>query len=138
MVSVSPTTAALELSVTRLAHVLLRELEPGLSRTSLSVLARLREAGPTRVTELALAESVAQPSMTALVGRLSEQGLVERRHDPLDGRVVLVAVTDEGRSRLQARQQARAAMLEKRLERLDLDERHLLDRVIPLLERLAA
>lgn len=138
MVSASPTTAALELSVTRLAHALIRELEPGLSRTALSVLARVRDSGPLRVTELALAESVAQPSMTALVGRLADQGLVERRHDPEDGRVVLIAITDEGSARLRARQNARAALLEERLTRLDPEERRALDRAIPLLERLAS
>jgi DNA-binding MarR family transcriptional regulator len=138
MVSAPDSTAALELNITRLAHTLLRELEPGLSRTALSVLARLREAGPQRVTDLAQRESVAQPSMTALVGRLSDQALVERRHDPEDGRVVLVAITDEGLARLKARQDARADALERRLERLDDEERRLLVRVTPLIERLSA
>src|SRR4051794_32607342 len=98
MVSADPSSAALEQSVSRLAHVLLRESSAGLSRTAASVCARLRDAGPQRVTDLAAWESVAQPSMTALVGRLEEQGLVARRHDPSDGRVVLVELTDGGRA----------------------------------------
>jgi DNA-binding MarR family transcriptional regulator len=137
MVSADPSTAALEQSVTRLAHVLQRGLEPGLSRTALSVLARLRDAGPQRVTDLATWESVAQPSMTALGGRLTEQALVERRTDPSDGRAVLLAITDEGRARLRARQAARTRVLEDRLAALDDADRRALERAVPALERLA-
>jgi DNA-binding MarR family transcriptional regulator len=137
MLPTAPSATALEQSITRLAHVLLRQSAPGLSRTAASVLARCRDAGPQRVTDLAAFESVAQPSMTALVGRLSEQGLAERQADPTDGRAVLVAVTDEGRARLRARQEARAEALEQRLALLTGAEREALDRAVPLLQRLA-
>jgi DNA-binding MarR family transcriptional regulator len=134
---VSASAAALEQSMSRLVHVLLRDIPPGLSRSAASVLARLRDAGPQRITDLAAWESVAQPSMTTLVGRLAEQGLVERRPDPADGRAVLVAITDAGRARLRDRQAARTAALERRMRVLAPDERALLVRAAPLLQRLA-
>jgi DNA-binding MarR family transcriptional regulator len=138
MVAASETSvASLEQSVTRLAHALLRDLEPGMSRTALSVLARLRDDGPQRVTDLAAREAVAQPSMTALVRRLGEQGLVERHEDPDDGRAVLVAITAAGRRTLKERQAARAAALERRLAVLDDDERRLLEAAAPVLVKLA-
>lgn len=138
MVSSAPSsTAALEQSVSRLAHVLLRESAPGLSRSAASVLARLRAAGPQRVTDLALWESVSQPSMTTLVNRLAEQGLVERTGDATDRRAVLVTITDAGLERLAERQRARAEALEFRMTILDDEEREILTQAAPLLQRLA-
>jgi len=65
----------------------------GLSLTSATVLARLNEAGPQRVTDLAALELVAQPTMTAIAGRLEARGFVERKRDAADKRVVTVALT---------------------------------------------
>jgi DNA-binding MarR family transcriptional regulator len=135
--SAHTSAAALEESVTRLAHVLLRESAAGLSRSAASVLARLRAEGPQRVTDLAAWESVSQPSMTALVGRLADHGLVERLGDPADRRAVLVALTEEGRARLRERRDARAEALARRMEILSAPERRLLDRAAALLQRLA-
>jgi DNA-binding MarR family transcriptional regulator len=127
----------LEQSVSRLAHVLLRGVGPGLSRTAASVLHRLATAGPQRVTELAAWESVAQPTMTTLVARLESQGLVARGKDPDDRRASLIAVTREGEAVLARRRRARAAALEARMAGLDGDERAALAAAVPLLERLA-
>jgi DNA-binding MarR family transcriptional regulator len=127
----------LELSVTRLAHMLLRGGGPGLSRSAASVLHRLATAGPQRVTELAAWESIAQPSATTLVGRLEAQGLVARGADPDDGRAVRVSITDDGEEVLAARRRARAESLGARIAALDAAERATLAAAIPLLERLA-
>jgi DNA-binding MarR family transcriptional regulator len=136
----SPATATLpeelELSVTRLAHVLLRE-GGGLSRSAASVLHRLATAGPQRVTDIAAWESVAQPSATALVGRLEAQGLVARGADADDARAVRVSITPAGEELLHDRRRARAASLGARVEALDAGERAALAAAIPLLERLA-
>jgi DNA-binding MarR family transcriptional regulator len=72
----------------------------GLSSTAISVLARLSEEGPARLTALAAAEGVSQPSMSQLVQRLEQQGLATRASDPGDGRATLIAVTDPGRALL--------------------------------------
>jgi DNA-binding MarR family transcriptional regulator len=127
----------LELSVTRLAHVLLRGGGPGLSRSAASVLHRLATAGPQRIGDLALWESVAQPSMTALVGRLEGQGLLARGDDPDDRRAVRVSVTAAGEELLAARRAARAEVLGARLAALSAAERAMLATVVPVLERLA-
>jgi DNA-binding MarR family transcriptional regulator len=136
MQTTAASAAALETAVTRLAHQLLRGAEPAMSRTSTSVLARLRDAGPQRITDLAASEAVAQPSMTTLVTRLERQGLVERRGDAADRRAVLVGITDAGRRVLAQRQEARAAALAERLQQLDRDERRALLAALPALERL--
>jgi len=58
-------------------------------------------AGPRRITELAVSEVLAQPTVTQLVDRLQRRGLVERARDARDGRVVLVSITDAGRAALE-------------------------------------
>lgn len=46
--------------------------------------------GPHSIGRLAEAVGVSAPAASQLVDRLSEHGMVERRHDPADRRVVLV------------------------------------------------
>ena len=107
-----------------------------MSRTAASVLATLRDTGPRRITDLAEAEAVAQPTITTLVGRLERDGLVRRAPDPADARAVRVHLTDEGRERLQAMRAARTALLEQRLNDFTADERAALVAALPLLDRL--
>jgi DNA-binding MarR family transcriptional regulator len=46
--------------------------------------------GPHSIGRLAEAVGVTPPAATQLVDRLSEHGMIERRHDPADRRIVLV------------------------------------------------
>src|SRR5258705_6242792 len=71
----------------------------GQSLTSSTVLALLADEGPVRISVLAAASSVTQPSMTELVGRLQREGLVTRFSDPQDARATLVDITARGRAR---------------------------------------
>jgi DNA-binding MarR family transcriptional regulator len=79
-----------------------------LSLTALATLSSLDRQGPQRITTLASAEGVSQPSMTQLVQRLEQRGLVARGSDPADGRVALVTVTAQGRAALAARRKHNA------------------------------
>src|SRR3954462_14106327 len=72
----------LERGLARVWAQVLRSSFRELSRTATSVLGLLRDTGPRRVTDLAATEAVAQPTMTALVGRLERLGLVARRPGP--------------------------------------------------------
>jgi DNA-binding MarR family transcriptional regulator len=108
----------------------------GLSRTAASVLATLRDGGPQRVTALATAESIAQPSMTTLLSRLERDGLVERGPDPADARAVLATITAEGLERLTTIRAARAAIIEARLAELDPEDRNALAAAITALAKL--
>ena len=66
-----------------------------------SVMCRLEEA-PRTPGELAEAERVAKPSMTRTVGALVDRGLVLRQDDPLDGRSVILSLSEEGRRLVKA------------------------------------
>jgi DNA-binding MarR family transcriptional regulator len=93
-----------------LVRLLVRDLEGGLSRTDAGLLRTLAD-GPRRITELAELEGLAQPTITLLVKRLEERGLVRRERDPDDGRVVLVSLTAAGTAALeQARGELKVAL----------------------------
>jgi DNA-binding MarR family transcriptional regulator len=114
----------------------------GMSFTTASTLGRLEREGPVRLTALATAEGVAQPSMTQLVQRLEGQGLATRVSDPDDGRVTLVAITDAGREVLAERRRERDARLTRLLATLSEDERRALGSALrtalPLVRRMVA
>jgi DNA-binding MarR family transcriptional regulator len=110
---------------------------PGLSLTAAATLSTLRQQGPTRLTELAVAEGVSQPSMTTLVARLAEQGLVERHGDPTDRRAVLIGLAPAGADLLDRRRAARTDRLAGPLGRLDDDDVRQIADALPALARLA-
>lgn len=93
-----------------LCRQLVSQLGGELSRTEIGLLNTLSD-GPRRITELAELERLAQPTMTLLVKRLEQQGLVSRERQPDDGRVVLVTLTAAGNGALEEyRAQASAAL----------------------------
>ncbi|MFG1605363.1 MarR family winged helix-turn-helix transcriptional regulator [Actinoplanes sp. NPDC049265] len=116
----------------------LRRLTPRseLSLTAASTLRRLERSGPHRLSELYVPEGVSQPAMTQLVTRLEREGLVRRGGDPADGRVVVVSITDEGRSAVARRRDGRARALADLLEQLPDDEHAALLEALPALRRL--
>ncbi|GAB17897.1 putative MarR family transcriptional regulator [Gordonia effusa NBRC 100432] len=75
---------------------LLRHQPREISMTATSTLSTLRHSGPRRITALAAAQKVTQPSMTVLIGTLERDGLVSRRPDPDDGRAALIELTEQG------------------------------------------
>ena len=107
-----------------------------MSLTSLSTLSTLDRTGPRRVTDLAVIEGVTQPSMTVLVSVLERSGLVERRGDPADGRVALVALTAAGSDLLETRRRAAAEEFMRLIDKLPADEAAALAAAIPALQHL--
>jgi DNA-binding MarR family transcriptional regulator len=67
-----------------------------LSLVHLNVLGILAADGPLPMRALAEAMDVSQASATGIVDRMEQRGLVERKRDDEDRRVVHVALTDEG------------------------------------------
>ena len=126
---------ALPQRATNLGRLFLGRSSLKLSRTEIGVLRATRER-PQRITDLAAAEGVTQPAITALVNRLAERGWVSRRPDPDDGRVVLVTATPYGESVLgQVRAEYRAFFHEE-MASLDDEEVAILARAIEILDKL--
>jgi len=114
----------------------IRRNDRELSLTATSTLSTLERTGPRRLTDLAMNEEITQPSMTALVTQLQERGFVERRSDPGDARVVLVAITEGGLKQLRKIRRAGAAVLAGLIDKLEEPDLTALKAALPALRRL--
>ncbi|HEX5014709.1 MAG TPA: MarR family transcriptional regulator [Candidatus Limnocylindrales bacterium] len=97
-------------------------LAGSLSIVQLHVLTILEASGPVPMGKLADALDVSVASATGIVDRMEQRGLVERRGDESDRRVVLVHATDAGMAVFNDLAQMRRAGLVNILERLTNDE----------------
>lgn len=97
-------------------------LEGSLSIVQLHVLTVLETAGPLPMGKLADALDVSVASATGIVDRMEQRGLVGRRHDEADRRIVLVHPTDSGRAVFNDLAEMRRAGLLNILDRLTNDE----------------
>ncbi len=75
-------------------------------------------------------------SMGSLLAELEQDGLVERRPHPTDGRQILVSLTEAGVRARRQRQAAKLAWLAAAIERLDAAEQRTLEDAIALVKRL--
>jgi DNA-binding MarR family transcriptional regulator len=119
-----------------LAGLAVRERSRELSLTAVSTLATMERTGPRRLTDLALNEGVTQPSMTAVVSQLEHLSFAERRSDPGDGRVVLVAITRTGRNHLRTMRRVGASVFTTLLDKLTEHEVASLEAALPALRHL--
>lgn len=136
-----PTTAAtadrLRLSVTRLSRRLRRESGSGLTPSQSAMLATVERHGPLSLGTLAEREGVAPPTVTRMVNRLADDGLVRREADPADGRSIRVSITRPGRALLAASRRRKSAWLAARIDALGDRERLLVESALDVLDRLA-
>lgn len=131
-------TVRLHDAITRLNRRLRQERPVGdLTATQLSALTSLRLRGALTPRELADTERVQPPTMTKIVAKLEERGLVQRSPHPTDGRQVLLSPTEEGLGTLVFYERARDEWLAARLADLTPDERDTVARAASILERLA-
>lgn len=107
-----------------------------ISLTAASTLSTLDRTGARRLTDLAVIEGVTQPSMSVLVTGLEQAGLAERRPDPADKRVVLVALTPAGADYIRARRRAGAATFADLINKLTDDQAAALAAAVPAMNRL--
>ncbi|MEH1026579.1 MarR family winged helix-turn-helix transcriptional regulator [Micromonospora profundi] len=108
-----------------------------LTVTQLSALTSIRLAGTMTPRELADVERVQPPTMTKIVAKLEERGLVRRTPHPTDGRQVILAATEGGQAVLDQFERARDEWLAHRLAALDEDQRETLLRAAGILQQLA-
>lgn len=93
-------------------------------------------AQPLRVGAIARNAGIRVPSATEQVIKLGSLGLVERIADESDARVVLVGLTDAGRSALAAANARRNAVMATALRTLDADELQAVANAIPAIAKL--
>nr|WP_212845703.1 MarR family transcriptional regulator [Catellatospora sp. IY07-71] len=131
-------TERLRDAITRLNRRLRQERPVGdLTVTQLSALTSLRIGGALTPRELSEAERVQPPTMTKIVAKLEERGLISRTPHPTDGRQVLLSPSDQGLAVLEDYQRVRDEWLAGKLAELSAVERETVARAAALLERLA-
>jgi DNA-binding MarR family transcriptional regulator len=120
-----------------LARRLRRELAPlGITGGQASLLWTIRSSPGIGVRELAAAEGVSPPAMTAYVDRLEGAGLVVRRRSAQDRRRVELGLTEEGIRILRSARSRRTAWLAARLKLLSPNELAAVEAALPALRRL--
>jgi DNA-binding MarR family transcriptional regulator len=124
----------LSLAVVRLARQLrFRRPESTVSLSQLSALSTLLKEGAMTPGALATRERVRPPSMTRVIAGLADLGLVARTAHPVDGRQVLVSVSDAGVDLVDSERRASQEWLRRRLASLNHDERATLLRAADLM-----
>jgi DNA-binding MarR family transcriptional regulator len=131
-------TSRLRLSVTRLARQLRQQSEIGLTPTQQAALASICREGPLTLGALADVEKVAPPTITKVVDKLTELGLVERRPDPLDRRITRVAPTSAGVELLAEHHARKDAWLAQQLAELDGADLARLDDAVAVIESIVS
>src|SRR3954452_22882586 len=133
----SQLAAALRDSITRLNRRL-RQARPmgDLTMTQLSALTSLELAGALTPRELAEVERVQPPTLTRIVAKLEERGLVVRSPHPTDGRQVILGASETGRAVVAEHRRTRDEWLAKHLMALTPEEREVLTRAAEILGRI--
>ena len=105
----------------------------GATPAQLSALSVLM-SGPKTLGDLAAAEQVRAPTISRLAAEMVRIGLIRRRDDPGDGRVVRVEMTAKGRRVLDKGRELRIADIEARVRRLDRSEVDALEKAVSIVE----
>jgi DNA-binding MarR family transcriptional regulator len=135
-VPTSDLASRLRLDIARMARRLRQEAGASLSPSQTAALATVERHGPLTPSELASRERVQRPTVTRVLARLEEEGLVERAADPDDRRCSLVSISPAGRTLLAEARTRKDLYLARRLESLDSSDREALDRAAAILERM--
>jgi DNA-binding MarR family transcriptional regulator len=123
--------------VLRLARRLrqMRDESMELNSNQLSAMGVLLNHGDLQMGELAAREMVQPPSMTRIVNELERRGFVRRSDNPDDRRQARVSLTENGRQVLLANRKRRNDWLARRIAALDPEEREILRKAVPVLEK---
>jgi len=109
-----------------------------LSLAAARILARLSDNGPTRISELAVAERCSQPTITNHVKRLEAAGLVTRTADARDARAWMIDLSPEGREQLRSLRDSLGTGVEPYLARLSRRDLKALREGVDAMRRLMA
>ena len=105
----------------------------GATPAQLSALSVLM-SGRKTLGELAAAEQVRAPTISRLAAEMERVGLIRRREDPSDARVVHVEMTAKGRRVLDKGRELRIADIAGRVRRLDTTDMGTLENAVGIIE----
>lgn len=128
--------ARLRLAIARMARRLRQEAGDQLSPSMTAALATIERHGPLAPSRLAELERIKRPTVTRILRRLEEEGLVERSADPTDRRAAVVCITRSGTALLKKLRSRKNAYLARRLRELPDEDVRVLERAAEVLEHL--
>jgi DNA-binding MarR family transcriptional regulator len=111
------------------------ERQAGVTVPQILVLQTIDECGSLAVSELARRVSLSQATITSVIDRLAQKGLVRRDRSATDRRVVSVSLTDFGKVRIADAPELLQEDFIRRFEKLEPWEQKML---IAALERVAS
>lgn len=109
-----------------------------LSLAAARIMARLSDAGPTRISDLATAERCSQPTITNHVKRLEALDLVDRQPDPRDARAWMIGLSPAGETQLAAIRDSLGTSMEPYLARMSRRDLKALREGVEAMHRLMA
>ena len=108
-----------------------------LTRLHLAIMGALSETGMT-MSELAKISMMTKPQMTHLVDQLVRLGIVERRPDANDRRVINLALTDKGHVLLEDMKRKVTENIRNRLASLTVEELTQMSAALDTLRRIGS
>ena len=109
----------------------------GLTPTRISVLLTVVREERIGISALAAAEGLNPTMLSRAISRLTEEGLIARVSDDGDRRSAWVQSTAAGRRLAERMRRERTDALNQALDGLPAEERRIIERALPALERLA-
>lgn len=129
---------SLRVALVRMGRRMRRErVDESLSLHHLSALGAMQQLEEPTLARIAAAECVKPPSMVKTLQHLESMGYVERSDHPSDGRMVVFRISGKGDAMIAETRERRNRALAAAIERLDPAEREILEKAVPLIERLA-
>lgn len=129
---------SLRVALVRMGRRMRRERgDESLSLHHLSALGAMQQLEEPTLARIAAAECVKPPSMVKTLQHLESLGYVERSDHPSDGRMVVFRISGKGDAMIAETRERRNRALAAAIERLDPAEREILEKAVPLIERLA-
>lgn len=107
-----------------------------LNLSQMGTLATLERQGPVTTAGLARMEAMKPQSMKVILAGLEEDGMVERRPHPTDGRQILFVLTAAGAEERRKRSAAKRKWMMAALATFQPKEMVVLEAAIPLIARL--
>jgi DNA-binding MarR family transcriptional regulator len=126
----------LRLAIMRLARRLRQQSEPDMSPSMHSAMANIEYRQPVTLGNLAKAERVTPPTMTKIVGRLEDAGLVTRVVDSADRRIQRVSLSRDGAKLIARNRSRKNAYLARKLRQLEPEEVSKLEEAVGVIEKI--
>ncbi len=101
-----------------LINVIDESISQGFSHDHFAILGMLSRLDALPVSEIGRRISISKPQMTVMIDKLADSGLVMRKSDSADRRIIHISITESGRELLKRAREHIIANLKKKLSDL--------------------